>query len=282
MSTRQLPFHKMEGVGNDFVLIEADAAHGLNLSELAQRLCCRPFGIGADGLLVVGRGERAPVRMRMFNPDGTEDFCGNGLRCAARFAYEQGYVNTPEFTIETLGGQIVPVQLHLYGGIVGQITTQLPPPRFHPRAIPALVDGEVIEDFPLTIAGHPLRLSSINTGTTHTVIFCDSLPDDALFLEVSPRLETHPMFPERTSVLWAVVVSRSEVRVRIWERGVGETLGCGSGAAAVGVLAYRAGWTERIVRIASKGGMLTVDYREDGVLLTGESNKLFEGVFYLE
>lgn len=276
-----LPFRKMEGVGNDFVLIEADAAQGRDLSELAQRLCHRPFGIGADGLLVVERGTRTPVRMRMFNPDGTEDFCGNGLRCAARFAYEQGYTSSTEFAIETLGGRIVPVHIHLREGVVDAITTVLPPPRFHPRDIPALADGEVIEDFPITVAGHSLRIACVNTGTTHTVIFGTTLPDDALFQAVSPRLETHPLFPERTSVLWAVVVSRDEVRVRIWERGVGETLGCGSGAAAVGVLAHRAGWTEPEVHVVSPGGRLKVRSMESGIALTGQASTLFEGMFYL-
>ncbi|MCS6922945.1 MAG: diaminopimelate epimerase [Fimbriimonadales bacterium] len=271
----------MEGVGNDFVLIEASAASGHDLSSLAQRLCHRPFGIGADGLLVLDRGERAPVRMRMFNPDGTEDFCGNGLRCAARFAYERGYVNAPEFAIETLGGQIVPVAIHLRDAQVDAVTIELPPPRFHPRDLPALADGEYIEDFPLTVGGHTLRIACVNTGTTHTVLFGDTLPDDARFLELSPRIETHPMFPERTSVLWAVVVSRAEVRVRIWERGVGETLGCGSGAAAVAVLAYRAGWVDSEVRVVSRGGTLRVRYDPPRLFLTGQANWLFEGVYHL-
>ncbi len=271
----------MEGVGNDFVLIEAADAHGRDLSELAQRLCRRPFGIGADGLLVIERGAAAPVRMRMFNPDGTEDFCGNGLRCVARYAYEQGYVDASEFTIEALGRRLVPVQIHLSDDKVAQITTVLPPPRFHPREIPAYADGELIEDYPITIAGHTLRIACVNTGTTHTVIFSDTLPDDTRFLEISPRLETHPMFPERTSVLWAVIVSRREARVRIWERGVGETLGCGSGAAAVGVLAYRAGYTEPRVTVASKGGALQVEYRDDGIALTGAANTRFVGEYRL-
>lgn len=281
MSRPQLPFWKMEGVGNDFVLVEADAVQGLDLSELAQRLCHRPFGIGADGLLVVERSADALVRMRMFNPDGTEDFCGNGLRCAARFAYERGYVGTTEFTIETLGKRIAPVHIHLREDTVDAIMTVLPPPRFHPRDIPALADGELIEDFPITVAGHPLRIACVNTGTPHTVIFSTTLPDDSLFQTVSPRLETHPMFPERTSVLWAVVASRNEVRVRIWERGVGETLGCGSGAAAVGVLAHRAGWTEPEVSVVSRGGKLKVNSIEGGIALTGQANTLFEGVFSL-
>ncbi|GIV08504.1 MAG: diaminopimelate epimerase [Fimbriimonadales bacterium] len=272
----------MEGVGNDFVLIEATAAHGRNLSELAKRLCHRPFGVGSDGLLVVERGAHAPVRMRMFNPDGTEDFCGNGLRCAARYAYEHGYVETTTFEIETLGNRRVPVQVHLEAGQVAQITTVLPPPRFQPSDIPAYANTDTIEDYPLIVAGHALRIASVNTGTTHTVIFRDTLPDDTLFLSVSPRLETHPIFPERTSVLWAVVESRDAVHVRIWERGVGETLGCGSGAAAVGVLAYRAGKTEPKLTVHSKGGALQVECREESIALTGDASTRFTGEFHLE
>ncbi len=284
---RSLAFWKWEGTGNDFVLIslwdEEQAEWRNELPALAQRLCARPRGIGADGLLVVSRGEHAPVRMRMFNPDGTEDFCGNGLRCCARFAYEQGYVATPQFEIETLGGRCVPVQLHLQAGKVERVSVILPPPRFHPRDIPALVEGEVIDDYPLTIGGQTLRINSVNTGTTHTVIFTDRLPDDALFLQISPRLETHPLFPERTSVLWAVVESPERLRVRIWERGVGETLGCGSGACAVAVLAQRAGWVGRRVEIHSKGGILEVEpLPAEGIKLTGDASCHFEGVFYLE
>jgi diaminopimelate epimerase len=281
MAQRVLPFHKMEGVGNDFVLIEAEAAQGLDYSDLARRLCHRPFGIGADGLLVIERGVRAPVRMRMFNPDGTEDFCGNGLRCAARYAFEQGFVDTPAFAIETLGERLVPVQIHLHEGSVEAISTQLPPPRFHPREIPALADGAFIEDYPLTVAGRTVRIACVNTGTTHTVIFGATLPDEELFREVSPRIETHPMFPERTSVLWAVVASRDEIRVRIWERGVGETLGCGSGAAAVAVLAHRAGWVDAEVNVVSKGGALQVRPQPDGVVLTGQASYVFRGEIYV-
>jgi diaminopimelate epimerase len=281
MTQRTLPFHKMEGIGNDFVLIEAEAAQGLDYRMLAQRLCCRPFGIGADGLLVMERGARAPVRMRMFNPDGTEDFCGNGLRCAARYAYEKGFVDSPAFAIETLGSQVVPVEIHLHEGAVASISTQLPPPRFHPREIPALADGEYIEDYPLTVAGRTVRIACVNTGTTHTVIFSATLPDEELFREVSPRIEKHPMFPERTSVLWAVVASRDEIRVRIWERGVGETLGCGSGAAAVAVLARRAGWTDPEVAVVSKGGTLRVRPQPDCVVLTGQASYVFRGEVYV-
>ncbi|MCS7065030.1 MAG: diaminopimelate epimerase [Fimbriimonadales bacterium] len=279
---RALPFWKVEGVGNDFVLIEAEAVPNDDLSQLAQRLCHRPQGIGSDGLLVVGKGVHAPVAMRMFNPDGTEDFCGNGLRCVARFAYEQGYVQTPEIAIETLSG-IIPVQLTLHEGQVAAITTYLPPPRFHPREIPAQVEGEVMQDSPLMVSGHELRLWAVNTGTTHSAIFTDRLPDDETFRRLSPRIETHPLFPERTSVLWAVIESPHRVHVRIWERGVGETQGCGTGAAAVAVLGRAAGWLQNPVEVRSQGGTLMVHWEPgSAIALTGPAYVRFQGTYWLD
>ena len=281
-SGHKLPFWKVEAVGNDFVLVEAGAVQDANLGHLAQRLCHRPLGIGSNGLLIIGSGTRAPVSMRMFNPDGTEDFCGNGLRCVARFAYEQGYVDTPEFAIETPRG-LIPVRLILREGKIEAVTTQLPPPRFHPRAIPALVEGESVQDYPLMIVGQAVRLWSVNVGTTHSVIFTERLPDEETFRQLSPRIETHPLFPERTSVLWAIIESPHQVRVRIWERGVGETLGCGTGAAAVAVLSRIAGWGQNPIEVRSPGGTLTVEWEPgDSITLTGPARILFEGHYWLE
>lgn len=286
MSETRLPFTKVEGMGNDFVLLEWEqipAPWHERLERLAQILCHRPFGVGADGLLTLQRKTPQRVVMRMFNPDGTEDFCGNGLRCVARFAYERGYTDLTEFLIEAYRGQEVPVRLHLREGMVESITTTLPAPRFHPRDIPMLVAGEAVEDYPITIADETLHINAVNTGTTHTVIFTDRLPDDERFHKLSPRLETHPLFPERTSVLWAVVDSPTTVRIRIWERGVGETLGCGSGAAAVAVLAYRAGWVGESVEVISKGGRVKVRWQPDHpVEITGNAFVRFEGVYFLQ
>lgn len=286
MSETRLPFTKVEGMGNDFVLLEWEqvpAPWHERLERLAQILCHRPFGVGADGLLTIQRKTPQRVVMRMFNPDGTEDFCGNGLRCVARFAYERGYIDLTEFVIEAYRGQEVPARLHLREGMVESITTTLPAPRFHPRDIPMLVAGEVVEDYPITIVDETLHINAVNTGTTHTVIFTDRLPDDERFHKLSPRLETHPLFPERTSVLWAVVDSPTTVRIRIWERGVGETLGCGSGAAAVAVMAYRAGWVGESVEVISKGGRVKVRWQPDHpVEITGNAFVRFEGVYFLQ
>jgi diaminopimelate epimerase len=281
-SAHKLPFWKVEAVGNDFVLVEAGAVQDENLSHLAQRLCHRPLGIGSDGLLIIRSGTQATLAMRMFNPDGTEDFCGNGLRCVARFAYEQGYVDTTEFAIETPRG-LIPVRLILREGEIEAVATQLPPPRFHPCEIPALVEGESVQDYPLMIAGQAVRLWSVNVGTTHSVIFTERLPDEETFRQLSSRIETHPLFPERTSVLWALIESPHQVRVRIWERGVGETLGCGTGAAAVAVLSRIAGWGQNPIEVRSPGGALTVEWEPgDSITLTGPARILFEGHYRLE
>ncbi len=284
MNELALPFYKVEGTGNDFVLVQESVLEGVSLSleQLAQVLCHRPRGVGSDGLLVLGRGQNASIRMRMFNPDGTEDFCGNGLRCTARLAYELGYVETTEFEIEARGGRRVPVKLHLEGENVRQVEIHLPPPQFHPRAIPVLVEGERVEDYPITIAEREWRINSVNTGTTHTVLFVERLPSDEVFFTVSPRLETHPIFPERTSVLWAFIESPDTIRIRIWERGVGETLGCGSGACAVAVLAHQAGWVANSVEVHSKGGTLRIRWSPGKpIALTGDAYLRFEGTYWL-
>lgn len=286
MSRTSLPFAKMEGMGNDFVLLEWDHVPSewqSRLDALAHRLCHRPFGIGADGLLIIARQTAHRVVMRMFNPDGTEDFCGNGLRCVARYAYEHGYTNQTEFEIEAFRGQLVPVRLTLSNGTIERITTFLPPPRLHPSQIPMLVEGEQVDDYPITITDETLFVNSVNTGTTHTVIFTYRLPDDERFQRISARLETHPLFPERTSVLWAVVDDPHTIRIRIWERGVGETWGCGSGSAAVAVLAQRAGWVGESVEIKAKGGSVKIRWRpREPIEITGDAHLRFEGTYWLE
>lgn len=278
------PFYKMEAVGNDFVLIEARQfpEEQRDWARLAQQLCHRPWGIGADGLLVIEPSEKAAFRLRMFNPDGTEDFCGNGLRCAARFGFEQGYVDQTHFHLEALGGVLVAVQLALGPEReVETITIRLDPPRFHPKEVPALIEGEEILDYPLRIGEQTWSITALRVGSTHTVLFVPHLPDDETFLKVSPRIEKHLLFPERTSVLWGVAESQETFRVRIWERGVGETLGCGTGACALAVAARRHGWAGEQVKVISKGGILQVRWNPgEPVELTGPACMRFEGCFH--
>lgn len=272
-----LPFTKMQAVGNDFVVADEAAWPGEDWSARAVALCDRRFGVGADGLLVVGPSAAAEVRMRMFNPDGTEDMCGNGLRCVARFAHDAGRL-AGEGRVETLAG-VRRVRVRGDGAVSADMGT----PRFAPPDLPMTVPGARALDYPLDLDGETLAVSVVSTGTTHTVVLGDALPEDALFFRLSPRIERHPVFPERTSVLWTVVEGPNRLRLRIWERGVGETFGCGTGACAAAVLARALGRVEGpATAVASKGGVLEVVWgggERDAVTLTGPAQVVYTGLW---
>lgn len=268
------PFAKYQGAGNDFVVVQGDA---VDWSGVAPRLCDRHRGAGADGLLVLLPSAVARFRMRMFNPDGTEDDCGNGLRCLALHAVLAGAVAGREFPVETLSG-VKPVSVLELSDRSGWIQAGMGRAVLHPAAIPAEWPGSQIQDEPLPVGGEWLRLHSLSTGTAHTVLF--DTPEEERFQRLSPLLERHPRFPERTSVLWTEVLDRERCRVRIWERGVGETLACGTGACAVAVAAYRAGRTGPRVRVLSRGGELHVRVADDlSLSLAGPAALVYRAVW---
>ncbi|GIV20003.1 MAG: diaminopimelate epimerase [Armatimonadota bacterium] len=268
-----LPFSKMQGVGNDFVVVAEEAVRSFSLPELARQLCVRRFAIGADGLLVVGRGERHAVRMRMFNPDGSEDMCGNGLRCVAKWAVLHGLVNRTRFVVESIDGD-KPVELLSDG----RVRVELGEPHLEPEQVPVLAEVAPVMNLPVETPGGVVSVTSLSTGSTHSVVFVDSLPADERFLRDSPAIENHPSFPQRTSVLWAVVESPSRLRMRIWERGVGETLACGTGACAAAVAAQLHGMAGDSVEVYSPGGVLHVQWRPGSpVILTGAAELVYEG-----
>ena len=281
--SRRMPFVKMQSVGNDFVLVEECHLRRDPLPLLARRLCDRRSGVGGDGLLVVGRSEKADFRFRMFNPDGTEDHCGNGLRCAvkhwverhSRAALDEGLVWV---RVEHLHG-VSEARAKLRKRCAGRITIGMGTPTFDPKKIPVASERELL-DAPVLIAGRKLRISCVSTGTAHTVILVKKSPLGAPVPEVSRLIETAPLFPGRTSVLWTYVRSRSRLELGIWERGVGETLGCGTGACAAAATTARLGLTGRKVAVDSKGGRLVVEIADTGeVLLSGEAVEVFSAVW---
>ena len=276
MAAEKLPFTKMQAVGNDFVVVEEPTwATETDWPGLAIRLCDRKFGIGGDGLLVLCPSTIADFGMKMFNPDGSEDMCGNGLRCLIYLQTTRGNL-AARGTVETLSGLRSFVVTTKDG-----ITTEMGIPRFSTCDIPAVLPSDDTT-FALAVVGRQIKVSAVNTGSTHCVIWRDRLPGDDEFFSVSPIIELHPAFPERTSVMWAVQEGPDRVRLRIWERGAGETLGCGTGACAVGVVACRSGrvpggYTE----VESKGGVLGVFWNggaSDSVHLTGAGEIVFSGV----
>lgn len=248
-----IPFVKMQAIGNDFIVVDASATQAY--PQLAQRACHRRFGIGADGLLTFAPQEEGLV-FRIFNADGSEDtMCGNGLRCVVRWAVDNRLVPA-EGIAQTLSGPIA------YSALAEQVSLTLPAPHFWPESLP--------------------HCQTVNTGSLHTVLWPDTLPDDPLFVRESAALEVHPLFPDRTSLMWTRVIGPNQLELRIWERGVGETLGCGTGACAAAVVAIDTGRCLPFepVQVRSKGGELLVTWSGQAsapIELTGPAKVAFTG-----
>lgn len=274
-------FVKLQGTGNDFILIDARSLER-DWAAVARDMCHRHFGVGADGLLLVLPSETADLHLRMFNPDGSEaEACGNGLRCFAKYAVESGLVGSAEFMVETLAGTRS-VRTQAEKGV--QVAMGIP--TFDPAAIPVVVerrdkqDPTPVVDYPITIGDSELRISCVSMGNPHAVCFLDEPITDFPLAEVGPRVEHHHMFPNRVNFAVANVISRNEIRARVWERGAGETLSCGSGACAIAVTAQLKGLIDNRVDIGLPGGTLTVDWNGVGeVLLSGPAEVVFYGVW---
>lgn len=272
---QRLQFTKMQSVGNDFILIDSIGKEELDWSFLSKKLCDRHFGIGSDGLIVILQSKIADYRMRMFNPDGTEDMCGNGLRCSARLFYELQKPNGKYFRVETISGikevEIVDIDNWIVSANLGE-------PILSPENIPVLLNISPIVDFPLIVGDKTFNATILSTGTTHTVIFSKDLTDE-IFQEYSPKIENHPIFPERTSIMWVIEENRDELKIRIWERGVGETLSCGTGACAVVVAKVLRDSSRTNYKVTSKGGTLEVNWQDKkDIILSGKVEKVFSGI----
>ena len=263
-----LPFVKMQGTGNDFMVVDA-VTHPLDLDWpwLAQATADRHFAVGHDGLLVISRDPASGrLRMRMYNPDGTEDMCGNGLRCVARYAVDRGLAAQRSLVIDTLSG---PRQIDVLAD--GRVSVHMGP-------VPFVRSGTV--ETPVGRFAYVL----LRPGTPHAILLQTELPDDELFQAAGPAIEHSPEFPERVSVMWAVAQGPHLLRLRIWERSVGETLGCGTGACAAAVAALRAGVVEEPVTVRSRGGDLLIardPVASDSVIMTGSAEFIYEGRYPL-
>ena len=291
-----MKFSKLQATGNDFILVDARTTEG-EWSKLARAMCDRHFGIGADGLILVQDSTSADLKMRIFNSDGSEaEVSGNGLRCFARYAIEKGSTgkmpprgesrcnrDNRSLTIETLSG-IRNVKAYMSGNKVNQVEVNMGLPQFQPEQIPVKVKVDIpissgpILDYPLVIDGEKLTLSLLSMGNPHAVSFSSRPVADFPLAEIGPKVEGHPMFPQRTNFEVARVLSRGKIEARVWERGVGETLACGSGACAIAVAAQLSDYVETQVDIMLKGGTLTISWdRVGGVLLTGPVEEVFTG-----
>lgn len=273
-------FDKLQATGNDFILIDArELKH--DWSKLAAAICDRRFGVGADGLLLLFTSKAADFGMRMFNPDGSEaEICGNGLMCFAKYVIDHGLADTQELAVETVAG-IRKVKLYVVDGLVKQVQVDMGRPKFRPEEIPlsrGKVDIIPILDYPIDIGEIKLLLTIISMGNPHAVCFIEEPVAHFPLSELGPSVEHHPIFPQRTNFEVVNVLSRGQVRTRVWERGAGETLACGSGACAVAVAAQLHGYIDNHVNIILPGGTLSVEWDGKGeVWLSGSAESVFAG-----
>lgn len=287
-----MKFTKMHGLGNDFVLIDCRDIEPPGLPGLAERLCHRRFGIGADQLLLLCPSAVADFRMRIFNPDGSEvEMCGNGIRCLAKYVWERGISDKKVIAVETLAGTMRPEKAD------GLVMVDMGKPVFEPWGIPVNIpssgakgqraeeenarrktqNSNPIIDYPVRIEDREFRITCVSMGNPHAVIVVDNAAKFPVAY-YGPKIENHPLFPKRTNVEFIEVPGPSEIVMRVWERGAGETMACGTGAAAVAVASHLKGLTGRKVTVHLEGGDLAIEWASDNhVHMTGPAVEVFTG-----
>ena len=278
----KMEFSKMHGCGNDYVYVNCMEKELPNPNAISEYVSHRQFGIGSDGLICIMPSQVADFRMRMFNADASEGkMCGNGTRCIAKYVYDNGLTDKTTITLETLGG-IKTIDMTVVDGKVTEAVVDMGEPIFRTKEIPMISDHYVFMDQGLIIDDDTVyNGTAISMGNPHFVIFVDDV--DAVKLEeIGPRIENHPLFPERTNVEFVQVIDANTVKFRVWERGSGETWACGTGACAVTVTCIflsKAGKKDQELNVLVKGGKLKVTYRSDNhVFLKGPATHVFDGV----
>lgn len=273
-------FTKMHGAGNDYVYIDCFAEPPpADIAETARQVSDRHFGIGGDGLVLILPSDAADARMRMFNADGSEsEMCGNAVRCVAKYIYDHGICRNEELRIET-GRGILTLQVFVEGSVVERVRVNMSAPILKSSEIPTTLPGDPPVRAPLEVAGRKLEVTCVSMGNPHCVTFVDEITDEWV-LGIGPQIEKHPAFPRKINAEFVQVISPREIRMRVWERGSGETLACGTGACASAVAAVLNGLCERTVLCHLPGGDLTLEWSEGGdVYMTGPATEVFSGVW---
>jgi diaminopimelate epimerase len=274
-----MEFTKMHGLGNDFIIVAGEQALPANVADLAEKLCNRYFGIGADGLVYILPSDKADYQMRIINSDGSEaEQCGNAIRCVAKYVYDNGLTDKTELTIETLGAGVQPLQLVTDNGLVQSVTVDMGHPILNGLDVPTTIDANPVLGHSVFVDGREFVFTAVSMGNPHCVIYVD----DAAGFDLAtwgPKLEKNPLFPRKINVEFAKVNSRNQVDMRVWERGAGPTLACGTGACATLVSSVLNGLTDRKATISLAGGDLLIDWNEDNnrVYMTGPAAAVYSG-----
>jgi len=267
----------MHGLGNDYIYFNCLTQTVEDPPSTARRLADRHFGIGGDGIVLIKPSESADYGMEMYNADGSRaEMCGNAIRCVGKYLYEKGITDRKELSIET-GAGILRLWLRVTGNEVGSVRVDMGEPVLEGRKIPTVFDQPRVVNEPLEIDGKTVRVTCLSMGNPHCVVIVEKNTDDWV-LGLGPKIEVHPAFPNRINAEFISVDNRRELGMRVWERGTGETLACGTGACAAGVAAHLNGVAERETTVHLPGGDLQIDWAEDNhVYLTGPATFVFEG-----
>lgn len=274
-----MKFTKMHGIGNDYIYINGFEEQVQNPGELSIRLSDRHKGVGSDGLVMILPSSKADFRMQMFNADGSEaEMCGNAARCIGKYVYEKGLTNKTELTLETLAG-IKTLQLFLDDdNNVVSVTVDMGNPELEPSKIPTTLPGKQIVNFPVSFDGVNYHITCVSMGNPHTVIFTQNIA--TLDIEtIGKKIENAPIFPRRTNVEFIEIIDKGRIKMRVWERGSGETMACGTGACASVVAGVLNELVSRKATVELLGGNLEIEWNEndDHVYLTGPAETVFEG-----
>ena len=273
-----MKFTKMQGLGNDYVYVNCMEQMVEDAAETARRVSDRHFGIGSDGLILICPSDKADFEMRMYNADGSRgEMCGNGIRCVGKYVYDYGLTDKTSLSVETLGG-IKHLFLEVEDGKVSLVKVDMGPAILEPEKIPVTAEGSRVVDEPFQVDGKTFRMTCVSMGNPHAVIYVDDV--QGMDLEkTGPFFENHERFPNRINTEFAHVLDRNTVEMRVWERGSGETLACGTGACAVAVASSLNGYTEDQVTVRLLGGDLKIEWDREAnkVYMTGPAEVVVDG-----
>ena len=273
-----MKFTKMHGCGNDYIYVDCTQQPLPDPNGVALKLSDRHFGIGSDGLILICPSDQADFRMAMYNSDGSEGaMCGNGIRCVAKFCYDKGLTDKTTISVETKGGMKY-LDLTVEDGVVTWVKVDMGAPSVQADTIPVVGMGDPVIGQPVTVGGKEWVMTCVSMGNPHGVVFCN--PDSLNLEVVGPLFEHHEKFPERLNAEFIKVIDRNTLKMRVWERGSGETWACGTGACAAAVAAVENGYCDKDTDITVKlrGGELVIRYTDEAVYLTGSAETVYEGI----
>lgn len=274
-----MKFTKMQGLGNDYVYVNCLKEKIADPPELARKISDRHFGVGSDGLIMINPSDKADFEMEMYNADGSRaEMCGNGIRCVAKYVYDYGLTDKTYISVETLAG-IKYLDLTVEDGKVSLVKVDMGQPILEPEKIPVASKGSRVVDEPLLVDGKEYRMTCVSMGNPHAVIFVDDDVKNLPLEKIGPSFENHTCFPKRVNTEFVRVIDRHTAEMRVWERGSGETLACGTGTCAVAVACVLNGLTEDAITVHLLGGDLYIEWdrEKNTVYMTGPAEAVFDG-----